>query len=82
MYDSNLTENVLESLSIRTLDHEDSPEPELSKEDINEAMKLYDQVSQVFIRNNTELWTSLKVLSAMADAIALFIEESPLREED
>lgn len=43
--------------------------PLLSEDAVDESMALYNQIMDVFKRNNTDLMTAFLVLSALADSI-------------
>ena len=74
---SDFTEKVLQAFTIQNINSE-IESVELSEEETQKAMYLYDKVAQVFIDENVDLETSLKVLSAMADAVSFYIVSRPM----
>lgn len=77
--ETNMTENILKTFGVEAV-NSDIKTPELTDEQIDLAMRIYGMIAKVFIEEKVDIWTSLQVVTAMGDAIALYISTLPLQE--
>lgn len=76
--ESNMKERKLD-LNLSKVVDSDNTLDEISEKERNEAMKLYEEIAEIFMKHDTSLETSYMVLAAMADSIynyAVFGDEA------
>lgn len=78
-YDGKLKETMIEFnksiIKTKMLQDEEKFEnlPKALEQEANEVMKLYVEIADIFIKNQTPLHTSYMVLAAMADAVFTYM---------
>lgn len=80
---SDVTAQLLEVFAVRGVksDRPDFSDINISDEDYDHVMRLYNEITAVFEKDKTDVFTMLKVVSAYADALSLYITAYPLQEQ-